>query len=344
MTYLPLNRTEFQALSGRIDKVWVFFVLLLVAIGITVPAEFPGIVGDTISALGHTGIFIAFAVLAVAWLKATGAETILAKAFTGNETRMIVMAALAGGLSPFCSCEVIPFIAAMLALGVPVSAVMAFWLASPIMDPPMFFITMGALGLPFALAKTSAAVFMGLFGGFGVRALAPTGILADPLKARPKKSCGCGSDATFKGKPVWKFWTDADRRMAFRETAIENAGFLIKWLALAYLIEALMIRYVPAELIGGWLGGDGLQPVILGALVGGPAYLNGYAAAPLLAGLIEQGMSQGAALSFALAGGVSCIPAALAVWALVKPKIFALYLGFAFAGSVIAGLVWAGLN
>ena len=71
------------------------------------------------TALWHTAPFITFAVLAVAYMKASGAETLLAKAFEGRQARMIVLAALLGGLSPFCSCEVIPFIAAMLALGAP---------------------------------------------------------------------------------------------------------------------------------------------------------------------------------------------------------------------------------
>ena len=52
-------------------------------------------------------------------------------------------------------------------------------------------------------------------------------------------------------------------------------------------------------------------------------------------------MSQGAAMAFVLAGGVSCIPAAVAVWALVKPRVFAAYLGFAFTGSLIAGVIWS---
>jgi uncharacterized membrane protein YraQ (UPF0718 family) len=51
-------------------------------------------------------------------------------------------------------------------------------------------------------------------------------------------------------------------------------------------------------------------------------------------------MAQGAAMSFVIAGGVSCIPAAIAVWALVKPRIFAAYLGFALLGAVIAGSLW----
>ncbi|HCI47951.1 MAG TPA: permease, partial [Rhodospirillaceae bacterium] len=48
------------------------------------------------------------------------------------------------------------------------------------------------------------------------------------------------------------------------------------------------------------------------------AYLNGYAALPLVGGLVEQGMAPGAALAFLVAGGVSSLPAAIAVWALVK--------------------------
>jgi hypothetical protein len=40
---------------------------------------------------------------------------------------------------------------------------------------------------------------------------------------------------------------------------------------------------------------------------------------------------------------VSCIPAAIAVWALVKPKVFAAYLGFAISGAVLAGVLWQGV-
>ena len=56
--------------------------------------------------------------------------------------------------------------------------------------------------------------------------------------------------------------------------------------------------------------------------------------------LLAQGMAPGAAMSFVLAGGVSSIPAAIAVWALVKPRVFAGYLGIALLGALIAGLAW----
>ena len=119
--------------------------------------------------------------------------------------RMIVMAAFLGGLSPFCSCEVIPFIAAMLALGAPLSAVMAFWLASPLMDPAMFLITSGNLGWEFAIGKTVAAVALGLFGGFVTLAAARTAVFADPLREKPQIGGCCGVKKPFEGTPVWAF-------------------------------------------------------------------------------------------------------------------------------------------
>ena len=104
-----------------------------------------------------------------------------------------------------------------------------------------------------------------------------------------------------------------------------------------------MLHYIPAELIANVLGGAGIVPILLGALVGAPAYLNGYAAVPLVDALLEQGMSNGAAMSFVIAGGVSCIPAAIAVWALVKPRVFFAYLVIALVSATLAGIAWGAI-
>jgi len=335
----PASRNLWKAL----DKAWATTFLVYVLLAVLDAGQFLPTLGFTASAFSSTAPFIAFAVLAIGYLKASGAEAVVAKAFQGNQTRMVLFAALAGGIAPFCSCEVIPFIAALLAMGAPLSAVMAFWLASPLMDPAMFLITSSALGLDFAIAKTLAAVGLGLLGGYGVMLLAPTGLFDNPLKENTAVGCGCGN-SSFEGTPLWAFWREPARRQVFRSEAVKNALFLTKWLVMAYTLQSLMIAYVPASLIADILGGDGFRPILLGALAGGPAYLNGYAAVPLMDGLIEQGMSQGAAMSFMLAGGVSSIPAAVAVWALVKPRVFVAYLGFAFVGSIIAGSIWVNLT
>ncbi|MEM7523925.1 MAG: permease [Pseudomonadota bacterium] len=345
MTALTASITDIWTARKRVDWAWASIPIILTVIALLAPQAFGPVATKMVEAFLNTLPFILFAISATAYLKAANAEGVAAKAFQGNPARMVIFAALAGGLSPFCSCEVIPFIAALLAMGAPLSAVMAFWLASPLMDPPMFAITTGALGLDFALAKTLAAVGLGLFGGYGVMALSGSPIFADPLRpdgmaAKSASSC-CSAKNPFDERPVWKFWKEPARIETFRTTVVDNGLFLGKWLLLAYLLEAVMMRWIPAEMIATVLGGDGVGTILLAAVVGAPAYLNGYAAAPLAAGLIEQGMNPGAAMAFLLAGGVTCVPAAVAVFSLVRWRVFAAYLGFAIAGSVIAGLLFA---
>ncbi len=324
-----------------IDKVWLVVLLIPALVAVFDPPQLWPTLTFAAGAFARTSVFIAVAVTMVGFLKATGSETLLAKAFEGPQLRMIVLAALLGGLSPFCSCQVIPFIAALLAVGAPLSAVMAFWLSSPLMDPAMFTITAAELGADFAIAKTVAAVGLGILGGLGTMAFAKSAVFANPLKEQPAKGgCGCGPSQPFSGRPVWRFWTEQKRIETFRDAVVENALFLSKWLIIAYLLESLMIAYVPAELIANILGGGGTGTIALGALVGMPAYLNGYAAVGLMDALLAQGMADGAAMAFVIAGGVSSVPAAIAVWALVKPRVFGAYLGFAFTGALIAGLAW----
>ncbi len=74
--------------------------------------------------------------------------------------------------------------------------------------------------------------------------------------------------------------------------------------------------------------------------LGVPAYLNGFAAIPLIGELMNMGMLPGAALAFLTAGAVTSIPAAMAVYALVKPPVFLWYLAIALTGSLASGFAY----
>ena len=66
-----------------------------------------------------------------------------------------------------------------------------------------------------------------------------------------------------------------------------------------------LIAYILAGLVAGLVGNGNPLAIPTSAIVGIPTYMNGYAAIPLISGLMELGMSPGAALSFATAGAVS---------------------------------------
>lgn len=343
MTDATLPPSGLRSVFGQLwrdQRVWLASVVILAVLVIFDPLQARDSALFAGSALLRTAPYLLLSIGIAAWANATGADNLIAKAFTGAPILMIGLGALAGGISPFCSCGVIPLIAALLAMGVPLSAVMAFWLASPIMDPSMFVLTAGMLDLEFAVAKTMAALGLGIFGGTVVHLMMRGGAFADPLREGIGNG-GCGGAKIRAPKPVvWRFWQETERLAKFGNTALNTTLFLAKWLTLAFILESLMLAWIPAETVTAALGGEGLMPIVTATLVGVPAYLNGYAALPLVGGLIEQGMAPGAGMAFLVAGGVTSIPAAMAVWALAKPQVFALYIALSLSGAFAAGLLF----
>ena len=326
---------------GRLDRVWLALLLLFAALALFVPAQALESARFTTDAFLWILPFLLLSVALAAWLKAAGADSLIGRAVSRSPAGAILVAALAGGLSPFCSCGVVPLVAALLAAGMPLPAVMAFWISSPLMDPESFILMAATIGLPFTIAKTVAAVSMGMLGGFATLAVQRLGLFSSPLKAAV---CGgCGSKALEDGKVAWPFWREPMRRAVFLDEARSVGLFLAKWLLLAFAIESLMVAWMPPDLIASTLGGESWQAIPLAVVVGVPAYLNGFAAIPLIGELMAMGMAPGAAIAFLTAGAVTSIPAAMAVFALVKRPVFLWYLATALTGSLLTGFGYQGV-
>lgn len=332
-------------LSGHaFDRVWLAFFLgffILFAFDIRQGTDSLLFTGDAIIGILP---FLLASVFFAAYAKASGLDNQVARVFSGNPTRSIMMAAVFGALSPFCSCGVVPIIAGLLAAGVPLAPVIAFCIASPLMDPEMFVLMLGVFGVELTLVKTISALAIGMGAGFITHYAGRMGWMPSPLKTLPETGC-CGSsssDPLQAEKVQWAFWEETGRRQEWWQSCRTTGLFLFKWLALAFFIESLMVAYVPAEQIGAYLGGDAWWSVPLSVLIGIPAYLNGYAAIPTVKGLMDLGMSPAAALGFIVGGGVTSIPAAMAVYALVRREVFVLYLLLGIGGAMTVSFAYMG--
>jgi len=323
----------------RIDRVWLLIGLIFLAIAIGLPSHFLQSVGFTARNLLNISPFLLLSATAAGYLEAAGADRLIGKVFSDRVLLAIAAAAAFGALSPFCSCGVIPLIAALLVAGVPLAAVMAFWVASPIMSPSMFVVTAGGLGVEFAVVKMISAVAIGLFAGAATFLLQRLGFFGNSVRPSPGSSCGGENPALKLQNTVteWRVWQHPRRLEVLRRKTAGMVLFLGKWLTLAFVLESLMITFIPAELLGDWLGSGSTWAVPLSAVIGVPAYLNGFAAVPVVAGLMEGGMSPPAALSFMLAGAITSIPAAIAVFSLVRRPLFIWYVLLALFGAIIAG-------
>jgi|SRR5829696_658334 len=330
-------------------------------------------------------------------IRALELDGAISRAFSHRVGVSILLATAVGAFSPFCSCTVIPLVAGLLIAGVPLAPVMAFWVASPTMDPEIFVLSVGFLGWPLAVARLIATLVLSLGAGYLTLLLTRGGLLGKVLRRdepetrpegtegccapetpaaagpvavgatpsyaswpsvalaeRPEPSCGAGC-ATGEAptgespRPDTERWYRSAlaglRALSWPEVGrdvAKESWRLGRWLLVAFALEAVILAYVPQEAIAGVLGGQNPLAVPLAALVGLPLYMTEAAALPIVSGLIQGGMSPGAALAFLIAGPATTVPAMVAVWSLVRPRVFALYVGMALVGATALGLA-AGL-
>jgi hypothetical protein len=99
-------------------------------------------------------------------VRMSGASRYISRAFQAQPVIAIFLATAVGAFSPFCSCGVIPVIAALLIGGVPLAPVMSFWLASPSMDPEIFLLSVASLGWELAVWRLGTTFVLSLSAGF----------------------------------------------------------------------------------------------------------------------------------------------------------------------------------
>ncbi|TQL03093.1 permease [Cellulomonas sp. SLBN-39] len=317
-------------------------------------------------------------------------DVLAKRAFARHGVVAVLTTAAVGALSPFCSFTVIPLISRLLRSGVPLSAVMAFWVASPAMDPEIFALSAAALGIDVATARLAGALLLSVGAGLVVLVLERRGLFAQPLRpsvaraeaavARPVPvpatagapvdapaasgaapgtgveapdvaAAACDPDCAAPAEDPWADddgtpWRTMIARNArlidwrrFGRDVLRDARGLGGWLLLALVAMALVVRYVPTSLVSSLLGADGVAAIPLAAALGTPLYLNGVAAIPVVQGLLAQGMLPAAGVTFLLAGATTTVPAMVAVRSVVNGRVFAFYLGVAFLGSILVGLL-----
>ncbi len=337
------DQTIVQKRSSRKLIIWGICVLTLMGIGAIWPTYLLETATFVLCGLVVVAPIVIPGIVLAAWIIASGADSRIASAFEGRTLRTILTASLIGAITPVCGVTVLPLMAGLLAVGVPLAPIMAFWLSSPITDPAMLATTAATLGLSFAVGKTIAAFCLGVFGGAITALFARTSwalhALRDNGMARQLSAARCGQAQTFD---PWIWRTDT-RRRSFAKQFWATARLILICLIPAFAAEyALNAALTPGSLAA-YVGEDQWWAIPAAVFVGAPAYIDGYAALPLTRGLIETGMSEGAAMAFLISGGVVSIWGALAIAPILKLKPFLLYLALAVLGSLAAGYAfeWA---
>jgi uncharacterized protein len=322
----------------------------------------------------HIWPYLVISIPLAVLVNVSGASKYIHKAVNNRPFISIFLATMVGAISPFCSCGVIPVITSLLIGGVPLAPVMSFWIASPSMDPEIFLLSSVSIGWELSLWRLAATLTISLSAGFITALVQKKGFFSngilrsnqldspDPslklavhligirsqtgqdtrLKCcvsvsnpndllKGARDCQCNISPEINAHPVIR------RVMA---ESLKAFIMVSKFMLLAFLINALLKFYVPDHFISGYIATDNPFSVLIAAVVGIPFYTSNLSALPLASGLLSMGMNQGAALAFLIAGPVTTLPAMMAVWGIVRPRVFMMYLAFGLIGAVIFGYLY----
>ncbi|MEI5679532.1 MULTISPECIES: permease [unclassified Mesorhizobium] len=280
-------------------------------------------------------VLIGIGLLLSSWVTASGAGAISAQIFKGRPVSTIVLASIAGTLTPVCGVTVLPLMTGLLKSGVPLAPIMAFWLSSPVTDPAMFAATWATLGLSFAVAKTLSALWLGVFAGVATTAFGSTQAVRNPLRRSATIGVGCATAAT-QGFKAW-VWSDRERSRMFWADFLQTTKLVTTCLTLAFAAEFLLRGFLPEHLLADYVGANSSYAIPLAVSVGAPMYLDGYAALPMVRALLDLGMSPGAALAFLVSGSAVSIWGVLAVVPILRTSTLVLFVALAVIGSLVAG-------
>jgi uncharacterized membrane protein YraQ (UPF0718 family) len=240
---------------------------------------------------------------------------------------------LLGAMLPLCSCGVVPLAASFYLAGVRVAAVIAFTIATPVINPAAVVLSWALLGPELTLAYVA----------FGLAAPPLVGYLSEKwgdraldAQAQRLKSCCCpGPAKAAAAEPV-------ARRLgrALRWGFLELGPMLGFYIAIGIALAALLSTLVPQGWISGYLGaGTPFASLLVVACFGAMIYVCAVAHIPLVAAMLAAGAAPGAAIVFLVTGAATNLPELIALARVLGRRTVAVYVAGVVLLSVAAG--WA---
>jgi uncharacterized membrane protein YraQ (UPF0718 family) len=260
----------------------------------------------------------------------------------------------------------------MMAGALPWAPIIAFMVSSPLTSPEGLVYTAGLFGWTFSIAFFVASIILGLAAG-GIAGLiesrgwlanqtrlntslvsnkAPTlisssavsvasgfvpmaSVVTPQLAVNPVSSCTWASPTVEVVSP--------SRESKIREFAFtffkDGKRLLIMFLGFAF-IGYFLNGLIPSSWISALFGGENIYNVPLAATLSLPFYINSEASLPLIRAMLDNGMSQGAAMAFLIAGSGTSIGAITGALTIARWRVIALVVIILWTGAIASGLAF----
>jgi len=189
-------------------------------------------------------------------------------------------------------------------MGVPIAALAAFLIASSLMNPQLFLLTLGGISPAFAVYRLAAVFFFALIIGVILLKMNPKGVVNPTMR----------SEAPTSGRHKPFGWA------SFFKSCIKSSQFIGFYIVIGVLLGAIVQELLPTDRFLTDLKGPEWLMILLGALLGIPFYACGGGSIPLVSAMLDKGLSVGAALAFFIVGPATRVTPLVALAAVIRAR------------------------
>lgn len=245
-----------------------------------------------------------------------------------------LLAALFGGITPFCSCSSVPLFIGFVRGGIPLGVTLTFLIASPLVSEIAIAMFLGIFGIRTTLIYIISGTLLSMIAGWILSKMHLERYLSDWVKAAQQQSNTQSQQWEAEHTPFFK------RLPVIAKDALGVVKGVILYILLGIGVGAAMHGYVPEGFFEQFLATDAWWSVPLAVVLAVPMYANPASIVPIIEVFVAKGIPLGTAIAFMMAVIGLSIPEATMLKKVMTWRLIGIFFGVVTVLIIISGYLF----
>ena len=244
------------------------------------------------------------------------------------------LAALFGGITPFCSCSSVPLFIGFVRGGIPLGVTLTFLIASPLVSEIAIAMFLGTFGIKTTLIYIVSGTVLSMIAGTILSKMRLERYLSDWVKAAQQQSNTQSQQWEAEQTPFLQ------RLPVIAKDALGVVKGVIWYILLGIGVGAAMHGYVPEGFFEQFLSADNWWGVPLAVVLAVPMYANPASIVPIIEVFVAKGIPLGTAIAFMMAVIGLSIPEAMMLKKVMTWRLIGIFFGVVTLLIIISGYLF----
>lgn len=244
------------------------------------------------------------------------------------------LAALFGGITPFCSCSSVPLFIGFVKGGIPLGVTLTFLIASPLVSEVAIAMFLGSFGVKATLIYVVSGTVLSMIAGYVLGRMRLEPYLSDWVKNAQMQSNAQSEQWEVKKTPFLK------RLPAITKESWGIVRGVLLYIIIGIGIGAAMHGYVPEGFFEQYLSSENWWGVPLAVVLAVPMYANPASVVPVIEVFVAKGIPLGTAIAFMMAIIGLSIPEATMLKKVMTWRLIGIFFGVVTLLIIISGYLF----